>query len=403
LKVPDIVLLETKEIASLYSRQFFVLWIANFFAFMSLSVFFLFPLYITRYGGSKSDIGILMGAMMLSSVLFRPWVSQMVDHIGRKRSYSLGTLILIGVPVVHIFFEGDISGHYGLLLLVRIVHGIGIAIGFTSAYTFISDIVPESRLNEGLGIFGLHGLLGIAAGPAIAEPIIRHFGFDVFFLTASAMAVISLLLQQFLRETFIPEVSADKGVSFFSVLKRKKTLGVGLVSIIFGMGLATQSGFVSPYVQYLGLPSISIFFLAYSGGAILTRVFGSRIADRIGEETIVPWAIAINALGYLILIEVDGTGLLMLAGFITGAGHGFLFPCLNALAVRHEPARIRGKISGIFTGSIDAGNLLGSVMMGYIGEWFGFKLIFLATFLILMTGLALFMGFLKKAILLRST
>ena len=388
-----------KKMATLYSRQFFILWIANFFVVMSLGSFFLFPLFITQNGGSKSDIGILMGAMMLSSVLFRPWVSQMVDHFGRKRIFSLGTLILIGVPAAHILFEGDISGYYSLLVVARIVHGIGISIGFTAAYTFISDIVPDSRLNEGLGIFGLNGLIGIAVGPAISEPIINHFGFDAFFLTAASMAFISLILQQFLRETFVLKTSGNKSVSFFSVLRRRKTLGVGMVSIFFGMGLATQSGFISPYVQSLGLPTISIFFLSYSGGAILTRVFGAKIADRIGEETIVPWAIGINAIGYLILLIVNSSGMLLVAGLVTGAGHGFLFPCLNALAIRNEPAHIRGKISGIFTGSIDAGNLLGSLLLGYIGDWFGYRPLFFTTFLILMIGLLSFMGFLKKAIL----
>jgi len=362
-------------------------------------VFFLFPLFIMENGGSKSDIGIMMGAMMFSSVLFRPWVSQMVDTIGRKRSYFLGTLILIGVPLLHIPFKGDISGYYGLLLLLRVLHGIGIGIGFTAAYTFISDIVPDSRLNEGLGIFGLNGLIGIAAGPAIGEPIIQNFGFTAYFITSAVMGLVSLGLQIFLRETLQLKLSSGKGPSFFTVLKRKKVLGIVMITLFFGMGLATQGGFVAPYVQHLGLPTISIFFLAYSGGAILTRVFGSRIADRVGEERIVPWAIALNAIGFLSMVAVTNNGLLIVSGFITGMGHGFLFPCLNALAVRNEPAEIRGKISGIFTGSIDGGNLIGSVMMGYIGDWFGFKMIFIVTFLLLMTGLAAFMGFLKRVIM----
>lgn len=388
-----------RKIATLYSHQFFLLWIANFFFVANLGSFFLFPLFITQNGGDKSDIGILMGAMMLSSVLFRPWVSQMVDHFGRKRVFTFGTFILIGVSAFHVFFKGDISNYYGLLLATRIVHGLGISIGFTAAYTLISDIVPDSRLNEGLGIFGLNGLLAFAAGPAIAEPIIKHFGFDAFFLTAASMALISLVLQQFLKETLVLNSSENNSVSFLSVLMRRKTLGVGLVSIFFGMGIATQSAFVSPYVQFLGLPTISVFFLAYSSGAVLTRVFGAKIADRIGEEKIVPWAFGLNGVGYLILLMVDSSGMLMVAGFVTGTGHGFLFPCLNALAVRNEPARIRGKISGIFTGSIDAGNFLGSLLMGYIGEWFGYQPIFITTFLILMIGMLLFIGFLKRAIL----
>ncbi len=366
---------------------------------MSLSMFFLFPLFITQNGGNKSDIGILMGAMMLSSVFFRPWVSQMVDHIGRKRSYFLGTLVLMGAPLAHVFFQGRISDYYSILILLRIIHGIGIGIGFTASFTFVSDIIPESRLNEGLGIFGINGLLSMAAGPVIAEPIIHHFGFTAFFITSATLGTFSLILQLFLRETFIPKKSADAGLSFLSVLKRKKVLAVSIMSFFFGVGMATQTSFVSPYIQFLGLPNISIFFMAYSGGAIITRVWGSRFADRVGEEKIVPWAIALFATGYLILIVVSNNALLILSGFVAGAGHGFLFPCLNALAIRHEPAEIRGKISGIFTGSIDGGNLIGSVLMGYVGEWFGFRTIFLATFFILTAGIISFVGFLRKAIL----
>jgi dipeptide/tripeptide permease len=79
--------------------------------------------------------------------------------------------------------------------------------------------------------------------------------------------------------------------------------------------------------------------------------------------------------------------LLMGAGLLSGCGHGFLFPCLNSLAVRDEPHRIRGKIIGAFTGSIDAGAFVGAVTLGYIGEWAGFRALFLTA------GTALLLGF----------
>ena len=358
----------------------------------------MFPLFILENGGNKSDIGILMGAMMLSSVLFRPWVSQMVDTVGRKSSYVLGTVILIVVPLLHIPLKGDISGYYGILVLLRIVHGVGISFAFTAGYTFISDIIPDSRLNEGLGIFGINGLIGFAAGPALAEPIIQNFGFTVLFFTSCGLAVTSVCLQFFIRDSYVRKKLSDQGPTFLSVLRRKKVLGIVLVTLFFGMGFATQSGFVAPYAQHLGLSNISFFFLTYSAGAIMTRIFGAKIADRIGEESIVPWAFAVNSIGYLTMLAVNGSPMLMFAGFITGAGHGFLFPCLNALAIRNEPAQIRGKISGIFTGSIDGGNLIGSLLMGYIGEWFGFKMIFITTSLLLLIGMIIFLGFLKKIV-----
>jgi dipeptide/tripeptide permease len=72
---------------------------------------------------------------------------------------------------------------------------------------------------------------------------------------------------------------------------------------------------------------------------------------------------------------------------MSGCGHGFLFPSLNALALREEQRGIRGKINGIFTGGIDAGAFSGSIILGYIGEWGGFQTLFLVA------GVALFAGF----------
>ena len=374
------------------------MWCANFFALTSLSSFFLFPLFIIDHGGNKSDIGILMAAMTLSAVLIRPWVSHMVDRLGRKKSYFIGTLIITIIPIIHIFFRGNISDFYAPLLLVRIIHGIGVALGFTASFTFAADIIPPKRLNEGLGIFGITSLVGMAVGPAISEPIIENFGFDAYFLTATAIGSISLILQFFLSETYVSTGKQDKEISFFTVLKRKKIYSVAMLTMLFGVGFAAQGGFVSPYIEHIGLPVISLFFIAYATAAVLTRLFGSKLADRVGEENIIPWAFVISATGFLTLIAVKNSWLLILSGLITGCGHGFIFPCLNALAIRDEPIYIRGKINGIFTGGMDAGMLFGSIILGYIGEWFGFRPIFIATALMLMGSLGIFFGLLKKAI-----
>jgi len=56
----------------LYSRSFITMTFANLFTVSSFGTFFLFPLFIAKHGGSKLDIGIIMGAFALSSVLCRP-------------------------------------------------------------------------------------------------------------------------------------------------------------------------------------------------------------------------------------------------------------------------------------------------------------------------------------------
>ncbi len=373
----------------LYSRSFITMAFANLFTVSSFATFFLFPLFITNHGGSKSDIGIIMGVLALSSVLCRPWISTMIDRIGRKRSYTIGCVTMSILPLIYLHFRGDLSQFYLPLILVRILHGVGLAICFTAAFTYIADIVPEERLNEGLGMFGITGLTGMAIGPFIAEIVIKEFGFSMFFLAATGIATLGLLLQLPLPESYV-QVRYESSQSFFSVLTKRTILTVALLALLFGFGLSASGGFVSPFAKEQNLALISLYFISYSSAAALTRLLGGRLADRIGEDRIIPYALILTGGGLIVLIFLGGNMVLALSGFMSGCGHGFLFPCLNSLAIRNQPGNIRGKVTGIFTGGIDAGAFVGSIVLGYIGEWAGFRALFLAAGLALLIGLGVY-------------
>jgi len=373
------------------------MWIANFCFLTSQSFFFLFPLFIIDHNGNQADIGILMAALPFSSILLRPWISEMIDRVGRRMSYIIGSAIMGILPFFYMLFQGNIDDIYLPLLIIRLVHGIGVALGFTASITYIVDITPSQRLNEGLGIFGVAALVGLAAGPSIAEPVIQNLGFDVFFMTAACFGLVSLTLGLFIAESYVSTGRPAGSISFFTILKRKKVFWGAVLSIFMGIGGGVQGAFVSPYGQHLGLPGVSFYFIAYSIAAVLVRVFGSKLTNRIGEEKIVPWAFTIMGCGFLVLVGVTNIPMLALAGLITGIGHGFLFPCLNTMMIRGEKAENRGKISGAFSGGMDSGMFLGSFIMGYIGEWFGYRPIFISTFMALILAMILFFTFARKA------
>lgn len=375
----------------IFTPIFLLMGATNFFTVASFGSFFLFPLFVQHHGGSKADIGIIMGAFALSSVLCRPWISEMIDRIGRKRSYGIGSAIMTFLPFAYLLLRGPLEAFYLPLLLIRIVHGVGLALCFTSVFTYVADIVPPARLNEGIGIFGVTGLTGMAIGPFVAELVILRFGFTPFFLTATGLAGIGFLLQFFLPETYRDPRRENRSPSFFSVLTKRKIGVIAVVAAFFGFALAASGSFVTPYAKTKALVLISLYYLAYSGAAVMSRLFGGRIADRVGEERVIPYALALTGVGLLVLIFLNGEALLLLSGFLSGLGHGFLFPCLNSLAIRDEAVNVRGKINGVYTGGIDAGAFVGAISLGYIGEWAGFPILFLTAGLALFVGLGLFL------------
>jgi MFS family permease len=369
----------------IYGPAYLRMAFSYFFVVSSFGAFFLFPLFVIGHGGSKSDVGILMGVFGLSAVVSRPWVSGMIDRVGRKKSFTLGTIIMAVLPLAYLLFQGELKEFYLPLLVVRLAHGVGLAIIVTAALTYIGDLVPAARLNEGIGMFGVTGLAGTAVGPVVAEMVINHFGFPAYFICASLLPLIGLIAHLPLPDTYVRHPQTVSR-SFLGLMRERKTLAVVFVALLFGVGLSASTTFVTPYAKERELAFISLYYISYSSTAILTRFFGSRLADRVGEERIIPHSLLLVGAGYLVLLFAGNTWVLALSGLVTGCGHGLLFPSINALAIRNEPAEMRGKATGIFTGSIDAGSFAGSVVLGYIADLAGFQVLFIVSTLAFVGG-----------------
>lgn len=372
----------------LYTRRFLAITLVNFFTASNLGAFYLFPLFLVENRGTPADIGYMMGVFPMASVLSRPLISELINRLGRKRAYALGCLIMLTMSLTYLAFSGDIKNFYLSLLVVRAIHGVSGGLTFTAGFTYACDIIPENRMNEGIGLYGASGLLGFAIGPAIGETIIRHRGFSDYFLSTAILPTIGLLFLLLLPETYVHERSQESQ-TFFAVLRRTKIIIVAVLMLILGIGVASTSGFASLFAQSRGIPFVSSYFLAYSGAAVAMRLLGGRFVDIVGESRVIPHALAVCGMGLLILIFVKSVLCLVFAGLVSGAAHGILFPSLNTMALRNEVLGQRAKILAIVTGSFDAGVFMGSVALGQVGNYLGFPAIFLTAGLIFLVGLGI--------------
>ena len=342
----------------IFSKSFTFILISNLLANTVTGIFFVFPLFVLHIGGNKTDIGVLMGVMSLAAVLCRPWVSGWVDRVGRKKSFIVGCLMMAAVSLVHIWFQQNISSVFWVLLGLRLIIGVGWAMCLVGAFTLATDIIPQSRFNQGIGIFGVTNLLGIAIGPLLGEWLMRRMDFSAMFSAAAIISVATIGFALSISDRYVFQ-DHHKAGSFFQVLRIPHLLKYSLVALLFGFSLAAHSGFVTPFAAEMGL-SVGLYFMAYSAMAIFSRIIGGRMADRIGEARILPYALLVTAIGFLLLITVKTTPGLITVGMVTGFGHGLATPCLMALAVRAIPSQKRGKANGLFSGGFDSGIFAGS-------------------------------------------
>lgn len=358
----------------LLTTDFNLLLLASIMGFIAIGMFYLFPLYVMDLGGTKSDIGILMGIMALSAVGVRPWVSGLVDRFGRKSAFRAGSLLMGLAAGAHILFTAPIDDLFFTLVLLRFVYGVGLGFVIVSSLTYATDLVPRQRLNEGLGIFGVMPLLGIAIGPVIGEVIKNRYGFSGMFLGVIAACILTILILQPVRQPVAAIPTPQQG-GFFTVLGSPSVWRMGLVVLSFGVAFAAHGGFVAPFAESLSLRA-SVYFIAYSSAAVLSRLFGGRLAQRFGEHSVIAAALLVICAGFFWLVQVETHWGLAITGMLAGAGHGIFFPTVMALCIRSVSAEDRGKVTGVITGSVDAGMLLGSFALGILGDFFGFGVLF---------------------------
>jgi len=98
----------------MWNRHFFVALVGFFFLFMSVTLFFIFPLFFEQFHTSKTQIGLIMGIHSLTAIFIRPVFGRIIDIKGRKKISLFGIGFLIAVlPLFHLGLQaGTIHGHY---------------------------------------------------------------------------------------------------------------------------------------------------------------------------------------------------------------------------------------------------------------------------------------------------
>ncbi|MBI3300524.1 MAG: MFS transporter, partial [Deltaproteobacteria bacterium] len=182
---------------TLFTRDFLLLCLSSFL--FSSSMFLLFavlPVFVVQeLKGAQSQVGLIMGAFALSSVLARPGSGRIVDIWSRKAGLSLGSLIYGVAPALY-----TQAGSVAMMLGLRFFHGIGIAVYTTAGSVLAADFCPPTRRGEGMGYYGMSMILAMTVGPALGAFLIGPIGFTGLFWLSASLALASLLLGQLLHE-----------------------------------------------------------------------------------------------------------------------------------------------------------------------------------------------------------
>jgi MFS family permease len=356
----------------LFTRRFGLACSVHFCGAMAMALYILFPLFIRHLGGSDLTIGLYAGMTGAAAVSARVPVGRWLDTLGRHRVLTLGGLLHVAAWLG--FLSISSLGVHAVVLVVA--YGLASGSLFASYFTYASDIAPLSRRSEGIAFFSIWGMLPQGLGPLLAEFLINHSGFRVYFLVGVGFASASLVLSQFLPETARPRAAQIESVSSAAQVRIRALLFVLAITFVFGAGVNGIFTFLAPFAQSRGSEGVGSFFMSYALTAVAVRVLTGRLPDRVGPIRVLIPAMVLFSAGALLVPHVASVMSFIAVGAICGAGHGYAFPIFNVLALEQVSPASRGRAVSWLTAMFDLGNTLGNPILGAVAQFAGFRVMF---------------------------
>ncbi len=204
-----------------------------------------FPTLMRDFHVSTSAVQWLTTGYLLVLALVIPTSSFL------KRSFKTKSLFVIS----NLFFilgtvAAMLAPSFAIILLGRLIQGIGTGIALPLMFNIIVEQVPISKTGTVMGFANLIIAIAPAVGPTMGGFIVKMFGWRVIFLVLLPLLVISLILGM----TSITQKSAIEHLKFDFI--SWIILAIAFSSLVFATNQASISGWLDWRVIVLLLVSV---------------------------------------------------------------------------------------------------------------------------------------------------
>ena len=147
-------------------------------------------------GGTATSLGLILGARVLSGVIFAPFAGVWSDRLPRKQVMIAADLSRAAIVFAMVFVSAPQLPHFWLALAVFLM-GVGDAFGAASAGAIMPSLLPDEKLPAGNVARGVVVKTASIVGPGIGGASVFLIGGRLTFLfTAIAFVIGTYFLAQ---------------------------------------------------------------------------------------------------------------------------------------------------------------------------------------------------------------
>ena len=360
------------------ARSYWTTWLATLIFFGGFYTLLVpLPRYLTGIGLPDWQVGLILGAFGVASLLWRTVAGVGVDRWGSRPVMLVGAAALVvGASCV------VLTTSPALLFVLRVLQAAGYVAFTTAGTALIIELTLEEERSRRLAIFGAAANVAIALAPAAATALLELVPLEVGFWTAGLLALLGGALAWGIQAP-----ARERGAvrNWRQSVRFPRRLWLPMVMAgLFGAGFASFFLF-APILSERRNVTPGLLYTVYGIGIIGTRIVGSRWLDRLG--TVRALLVSAVLLGSGLALAAFATTPLSLgvASLTIAAGSGIFHPVLIAHHARLLPGAPGQATAGFYLG-FDLGIGLGSWLFGIVLDLAGLTWLFLtATILIALT------------------
>lgn len=346
----------------LYTYQFWLLCTSSFLFFASFNLIIPeLPDYLTSLGGGAHK-GLIIPMFTLTAAISRPFSGRLTDTVGRIPVMIYGVVVCIIAGFLY-----PVMATVAGFLFLRFLHGMSTGFKPTATAAYVGDIAPLKRRGEAMGILGMFGSLGMAAGPAIGSVVADLYGYKIMFYCSSVFALLSILVVIRMPETLMP---VQRFRWQLLKLGRKDVLEpraypAAIVMLLTTTCFGTILTLIPDLSRHLGVGNKGLFFTIFTISSLFTRLLSGSLSDRIGRVPVLIIGVLIYAITMFITGHAGSPMTFYLSGVMFGMAVGITSPTIFAWTIDLADPVYRGRALATMFIALEIGVGIGGLVSGY--------------------------------------
>lgn len=323
------------------------------------------------YGVSAGAMGLAVNASTLGMAAASLAVAFLSQRLDRRRGI-LFSLVALSVPTLLLAVAPGLPS----FALLRVAQGLLMASAFTLTLAYLGEQCSSTDMAGAFAAYITGNVASNLFGRLIAAAITDHLGIAANFVLFACLNLAGAALVYFTIERTPPMPGGMAPMSPWTALSghlRNRSLqasfGIGFCILFAFIGVFTFVNFVlvRPPIS-VGMMTVGFVYFVFLP-SIVTTLYAGRVTTLLGTAQALWAALAIAALGLPFILTrsletvVAGLGLVAVGTFLAQA--------ITTGFVSRAAATNRGAASGIYLACYFSGGLVGTAILGWVFDRFG--------------------------------